>query len=64
MAEIDLSADESDPDTVRIGGVTELRTVDVASDGRIYVGKNYAGNSVTIALRIEDEQPENEQSEG
>lgn len=49
--------------SVTIENADELKTRKVTEGGQVYLGKDYGGKRVTVAFRVEDEQPETDDSE-
>lgn len=49
--------------SVTIENADELKTRKVSDGGQVYLGKHYGGQTVTLAFRVEGQEPETDDSE-
>ena len=61
---ITIGTDGPTTESVTLEGVDQLKTVKVGDSGQVYVGKQYAGEQVMLAVRVEqDDETETDDTE-
>ena len=63
MSGMTVDADGDVTNTVTIENADELKTRKVSEGGQVYLGKNYGGQTVTLAFRVEDQEAETDDSD-
>lgn len=63
MSKVDIGSEGPAPATVRLEDVAELKTVKVGDNGQVYLGKDYAGEHVLLAFRVQDEDQETDDTD-
>jgi hypothetical protein len=55
---ITIDADGPVTESVTLDGVDELKSAKVGQNGQVYVGRDYGGKQVLLAIRVEDDEAE------
>lgn len=63
MSGMTIGADGEALTSVTIENADELKTRKVSEGGQVYLGKDYGGQTVTFAFRVEEEDDETDDSD-